>query len=402
MLDLGDETLEVERRHQNLGLRRGEGAEEELSAVSRADALAHVVAQPLLGRGQGPGRGAGRLRLARGGELDAAGKAADREAADLGADDAVRSAEGDVEGRGAGAGVILGQARPAHDLRGQRAEDADRPIGDRHPELVGGIARDQFDGPAGRDVHEAGVQVIASSSPWGRTRWARPSTLAEVHRAQHLPARSEPEVMRLRRGQRAGAVGEDAARAARADLVEIECGRRDHRQQAKLCLGVQLEGLAVERRADLHSVAAVLAGQGDADRGLALVLDAERRQEGQVADLEGRVPSVGGQRLRGQLQIAGARQQRVARLCAVLVQHPVVAGAPAGDEDAVAVRVAGRAVEKGLPDGFGRFSTWVSRASMASAAMPTSAQMPQSMARTRVAPPWRALAKALRYSLAAT
>ena len=156
--------------------------------------------------------------------------------------------------------------------------------------------------------------------------------------------------MRLLGGaQRARPVGHLPVRAARGDRRQIEAVRRRQRQERELALGVELVRLApvdAAGAAHLEAVADVGARELHPDVARHAVLDVQRPQEEQVADLERPALVLRAQRLGGDLEVAGARHQRVAGAGAVLGEQPVRRGGIGRGEDPVAGRIEGRGVDQ--------------------------------------------------------
>ncbi len=341
-IGLADQRGQVERGDEHLRQVERAGAAERFGPLGGADAFAQVVQKPRLGGAFGGVRAGlyADLAGARRGDGKPALLPAQREIADLGQNLSLRIGEGDVEACRAASGAgIGGDAHMAQDRGRERREDPDRAIGHRHPERAALVAINQAHGPAGGDVEQRRMQDIAlvPRGGSGQAEPRQPLAPPEAHGAQHLPARAEGKMRRLRAGN--GGRAFPPVIEPRADRLRVERGGGLHRQDRHLRLGQgqpapapRLRGLCLEPRA----IARGAARERQAHLARGVVGQIEGAQEEQVADLEHRALALRAERLGQKLDIARAGQKRRARPGAMLVEDPVRPAAVGGVKAPVA------------------------------------------------------------------
>ena len=349
-LGLRHEGRQIEGRNDQLRDVCVQRAEESLGTLIGADTLGQVVVQALFGRRQRgdvipivelqfrPGWGHGAKAAAH-------VEALDGEAGDFDQNRALRVGERDVEARHRVGRVIVSRVtHPADHVITQGGVNPDRPVGHRHPERRGVIAGDQIHGPAGGDVHEAGMQevtrIAVSRSLPRQDQVSHAFAVAQRSGAQHAPAGAEIQMRLLRAAQ--GQIAERCLADPGAQGGEVHWGRRGKPRERQRRLRMHLPAataLMHHGAGDPHVIARFRPGERHAHLGLFAIRRLKRAQEGQIADLERAGFALGGKRLCGQFQIAGAGQKRPAIAGAVFVQHPMRGGGKRGFKQAMALRV---------------------------------------------------------------
>ena len=199
-------------------------------------------------------------------------------------------------------------------------------IGHRHPQVIGLIPRNKTHRPPRRQIHQTGVHRPTRAQiglmPLGHREPGQPLTLPQRHRADHPPARTKGQMRLLRRGDEALRPRLLRHGAARGNGGQVQRIRRRQRQQRQLRLGM-CDHAAGLHALHLETVSCIGARQTHPHLERQPVGHLQGRQEIKVADLEPARFPLCAQRLRRQLQVSRARHDRIARLGAMLVQHPV-------------------------------------------------------------------------------
>ena len=262
-----------------------------------------------------------------------AGEALHLEVGDIGDDGAVGVADHDVEAGHAGFPVAVGaNLDPAEHLAGHRAEDADRAIGDRHPEAVAGIPVDQVHCPAGGEVEHGGVEDVAFVQVGLESLWQNKpgeafagACLGILHDA---PARAEIQVGLLRGDEAVGVVLGQNGGAAGREGADID-GVGDLVDRAERAAGVQHHAFAAIGEAGAADFECHVGARGRkagfhvAGRGFGHVEGAE---EDHVAQFDRQGAARGEVGFHRQFHEAGAGHNGRAGGHAVFVDDPVVFG----------------------------------------------------------------------------
>ena len=331
LVGLGNEPCQRQGRHHDLRPVQRERPAQRLRTFGRTNALGHQIGQPLFGGGQG------RLFARRNVKLHfRLGQRCGRKSAfqtlhgeipDLDQNAPFGVGDRHVETRKAGRS--LAQPNPGPDFRRKRRMKPDRSVGHGHPKPVGVIARHQPDGPTGCQIHQTRMHQMAvrqiATPVLGERQLCQSLTLSKCRAVQHVPTRTEGQMRLLRGPQPVPGPRDRDLLAACRDSLQVNGIRPRLGQGRKGRLCVQLPTSPAAEAAiasDLDARRACFLAQADPDLAQGAVLDREGAKEVKIADLA--APRTAKRRGFGQyLDIAGARQDRLPGLCAVLVEKPV-------------------------------------------------------------------------------